>query len=192
MTAPFAPVTLTSDFGTSDHYVAQMKGVLLRLVPGVPIVDVTHEIPPQNIRRAAWMIADLAATFPPGTIHVAVVDPGVGTSRSILAVAADGQFYIAPDNGLLSLIFDRSTTTIVLPSMDADRDAVSSTFHGRDLMIPAAAHLALGRSLAALGSALDRPPVLLEDLAPVRYADRIDAHDCRFDAIGVPDGCEVS
>ncbi|MGC1274559.1 MAG: SAM-dependent chlorinase/fluorinase [Planctomycetaceae bacterium] len=185
MSAPLPPVTLTTDFGTSDHYAAQMKGVILGLAPGTPIVDVTHDVAPQNVRGAAWIVADLAEAFPAGTVHVSVVDPGVGSERAILAVESLGQFYIAPDNGLLSLIFDRPSTSVVaITNPHNRRSVVSATFHGRDVMAPAAAHLVCGRPLADLGAPLDRSPVRLTGLEPIVSAERIEGTVVRIDRYG--------
>ena len=147
------PLTLTTDFGTADTYVAQMKGVILARVPTATIVDATHAVPPQDVRRAALLVADLADAFPPGSVHVAVVDPGVGTCRAILAAAAGGQFYLAPDNGLLTVIFDRQPAAAVhaVTNPQHRRAAVSQTFHGRDIFAPAAAALLAGVPIEELG-----------------------------------------
>lgn len=185
MSAALPPVTLTTDFGTSDHYVAQMKGILLTDAPGVPIVDVTHEIAPQNVRGAAWILADLAPAFPPGTVHVAVVDPGVGSERAILAVAAHGQFYVAPDNGLLSLVLARVPASIVtIDDSGSGGPSVSSTFHGRDVMAPAAARLVRGEPLESLGPPPATVPVRLSDLEPVVSQDSLEGCVVRIDRFG--------
>ncbi|MDQ3332098.1 MAG: SAM-dependent chlorinase/fluorinase [Planctomycetota bacterium] len=186
MSASLPPVTLTTDFGRTDHYVAQMKGVILGLAPQAAIVDVTHEIPPQDIRRAAFLIADLAEAFPPGTVHVAVVDPGVGSDRAILAVSAGGQFYIAPDNGLLTLVLQRHGDADVVQIANAAyrRRKVTSTFHGRDVMAPAAAHLLNGLPLRELGERLERSPVQLEGMTPIVCGERIEACVAWIDRFG--------
>lgn len=182
------PIALLTDFGTSDHYVAQMKGVILGIAPGVSIVDVTHEIPPQDVRRGAFLLDDLhrAGVFCAGTVHVAVVDPGVGSERSLVAVAADDQFYIAPDNGLLTLILDRASTTdiISLSKQQFQRSAVSSTFHGRDVMAPAAAHLARGLPFRELGTRYEREPVRLSNLHPVILPRQIEGSIAWVDRFG--------
>jgi S-adenosylmethionine hydrolase len=186
MSAPPPIITLTTDFGQTDHYVAQMKGIILRLTPHAAIVDVTHEIPPQDVRRAAFLIADLADAFPRGTIHVAVVDPGVGSERNILAARADGQVYIAPDNGLLSVVLnERHTGEIVAVQNDRyRRSSVTATFHGRDIMAPAAAHLANGLSIDELGPRLDGPPVCLLNAIPRPWDAKIEAHVAWIDHFG--------
>lgn len=186
MSAPLPPVTLTTDFGETDHYIAQMKGVILGIAPAATIVDVTHAIPPQDVRRAAFLVADLAEAFPPGTVHVAVVDPGVGSDRAILAVNAGERIYIAPDNGLLTAVFDRhpDAAAVSITNPAYRRASVSSTFHGRDVMAPAAAHFLLGIPIAELGPPLDRPPVRLEGMSPVASPGRIDGSIAWVDRFG--------
>ena len=146
-------ITLTTDFGTLDGYVASMKGVILAIAAGCQIVDITHEVEPQNIRQAAILLSIAAPYFPPGTIHVAVVDPGVGTDRALLAVQAGGQVYLAPDNGLLAVIFERNADAVVhkIENRALFLPQVSRTFHGRDIMAPIAAHLAQGIALQDIG-----------------------------------------
>ena len=108
-----AIVTLLTDFGTADGYVAEMKGVLLRLAPDVRVVDLAHDIPPGDLQAGAYAIGRSWHTFPPGTVHCAVVDPGVGTPRRALAAAVGGQFVVGPDNGLFTEVFAGGTTAIV-------------------------------------------------------------------------------
>lgn len=186
MSAPLPPVTLTTDFGETDHYVAQMKGAILAIAPAAPVIDVTHAIPPQDVRRAAFLVADLGDAFPPGTVHVAVVDPGVGSARAILAVEAEGGFYIAPDNGLLTGVFDRwpEAAAVTLTNVKYRRATVSSTFHGRDVMAPAAAHLVSGVPLVELGPPLERSPIRLEGMTPIALADRIEGAVAWADRFG--------
>jgi S-adenosylmethionine hydrolase len=150
-----ATVTLTTDFGTRDGYVAEMKGVILGLAPAVRLVDVTHEIAPHDVMEASLLLEAVAAAFPPGTVHVAVVDPGVGTARRGLAVAAGGQLFVGPDNGLFTpLLAGAGWRAFALTSAAYRRAQVSRTFHGRDVFAPAAAHLALGVPVHRFG-----PPV---------------------------------
>lgn len=186
MSAPPAPITLTTDFGTADHYVAQMKGAILAIAPAARIVDVTHAVPPQEVRRAAYLVADLADAFPPGTAHVAVVDPGVGSERAILAVAAEGQFYVAPDNGLLTLVLDRHRDAegVAVTNPQYRGPVVSSTFHGRDVIAPAAAHLVSGVPLAELGPPLAQPSVRLHGLVALKTGDRIEGEVAWPDRFG--------
>ena len=141
-------VTLLTDFGTADAYVAAMKGVILSLAPQAGIVDASHESPPRDIRAGAWVLGQFWTCYPAGTIHVAVVDPGVGTGRDGLLVAADGQIFLAPDNGLLSWVL-KQATQVRLRKLRADVQRpgdVSSTFHGRDVFAHAAGLLASGRA----------------------------------------------
>lgn len=176
MSAPLSPVTLTTDFGETDHYVAQMKGAILGIAPAAPMIDVTHAIPPQDVRRAAFLVADLGDGFPPGTVHVVVVDPGVGSERAILAVAAGGWNYVAPDNGVLTAVFDRwpDASVVAVTNVKYRRPTVSATFHGRDVMAPAAAHLVSGVPLGELGPPLERAPFRLGGMTAVVLADRIE------------------
>lgn len=139
------PITLTTDFGTADHFVGTMKGVILGIAPRARIVDITHEIPPFDLNEGAFAIAQAWRYFPKGSIHVVVVDPGVGSSRRAILCEAEGRFFIAPDNGVLSMVFDQAphkVREIANPKLMLKN--VSKTFHGRDVFAPAAAHLAAG------------------------------------------------
>jgi len=150
-------VTLLTDFGTSDGYVGQMKGAILQRSGDCQLVDITHEIPPQNVGLAARALGSSWKHFPVGTVHLAVVDPGVGTDRDILAATVAGHFFVAPNNGLLSAIIearpaDEADRRII--SVDVDRffdSPTSNTFHGRDIMGPVAGMLAAGVPIAQLG-----------------------------------------
>jgi hypothetical protein len=150
---PNGIVTLLTDFGVGSHYVAAMKGVILSINRQATIVDLTHDILPQDIRQGAWVWAEVAQRFPTGTIHVAVVDPGVGTARRILYALVAGQHFVAPDNGLLSRLALRTPASkmIALENPRFWLPSVSSTFHGRDIMAPVAAHLSLGLDPDELG-----------------------------------------
>ena len=160
-------ITLLTDFGTADGYVAEMKGVLLTLAPGATIVDVTHDVAPQDVECGRLALARYWRRFPAGTVHVAVVDPGVGSERAALAVASDGRFLVGPDNGLLSpaLLF-RGARAVSLPASPA----AAPTFHGRDVFAPAAAALAGGATLESLGAPLDSP-IVRRTSEPRRLAD---------------------
>lgn len=151
-------LTLTSDFGHDGPYVAAMKGIILGRAPGVTLVDVSHSIAPQNILEGAYVLAGIVDAFPPGTVHLAVVDPGVGTDRRLLAARVADQWFVLPDNGLLSgVLLGRSSQEIrEITSESIRRPQVSHTFHGRDLMAPAAAHLVSGGDPAELGPHIDR------------------------------------
>jgi S-adenosylmethionine hydrolase len=150
-----AIITLTTDFGEGSPYVAEMKGVILSINPLARIIDVTHAIPPQNIRQGAIVLDEATSVFPSGTIHVAVVDPGVGTTRALVYAEIAGQRYLAPDNGLLSRLASREKTTKLrrIANEQFFRQPVSTTFHGRDILAPAAAHLSLGLDPDQLGPA---------------------------------------
>jgi len=141
-----AIITLLTDFGTADGYVAELKGVLLALVPEVRLVDLTHEIPPGDILAGAYALGRAWRAFPPGTVHLAVVDPGVGMVRRALAVDAGGQRFVAPDNGLLSRVLEGQQFGALAITVRPD---AAPTFHGRDVFAPAAATLARGDTLEA-------------------------------------------
>src|SRR3954468_18602635 len=141
-------VTLLTDFGTVDGYVAEMKGVILSSAPGVAIVDITHDVPPQDVERARLTVARVWRRFPAGTIHVVVVDPGVGSARAGLCIESDGRYLVGPDNGVLSpalLIPTARAVELPLPANAA------ATFHGRDVFAPCAAALARGEPLESFG-----------------------------------------
>ena len=146
-------ITLTTDFGVGSPYVAAMKGVILSINPAATLVDISHAIPPQDIRQGALSLAEATPWFPPQTIHVAVVDPGVGSSRKIVYARMGEHDFIAPDNGLLSrLARDRRPSTIrTVTEPEFWLPAVSATFHGRDIMAPLAARLSLGLEPSRLG-----------------------------------------
>ncbi|MCC6749415.1 MAG: SAM-dependent chlorinase/fluorinase [Deltaproteobacteria bacterium] len=139
-----AVVTLLSDFGTQDGFVGAMKGVILRRASSSQLVDLTHELRPQDVHAGAWALREAAATFPPGTIHLAVVDPGVGTTRQPLLLVQGGQRFVGPDNGLLTLAAPQPQAAYVLDRPELHQPVVSSTFHGRDLFASVAGHLAAG------------------------------------------------
>lgn len=153
-------ITLTSDFGLSDHYVGTMKGVILSRCPNAVIVDITHDLPPFSILAGAYAISQAASFFPPGTVHVIVVDPGVGTERKAILVQAGDQLFVAPDNGLLTLIFDRHKDATVreITNRALWLESPSQTFHGRDIFSPVAAFLARGKAKPEdVGPVLDIP-----------------------------------
>jgi S-adenosylmethionine hydrolase len=147
-----AIVTLLTDFGTADGYVAEMKGVLLSGAPGATLVDVSHDVPAHDVEAGRLALARYWRRFPRGTVHVAVVDPGVGSARAALAVESDGRFLVGPDNGVLSpALLAAGARAVALPV--AARAA--PTFHGRDVFAPAAARLAGGAALDSLGEPTD-------------------------------------
>ncbi len=137
-------VTLTTDFGTIDGYVGAMKGVILARFEQARVLDLSHDIAPQDIRTASHTLANACPYFPPGTVHVAVIDPGVGTRRAIIAALAYGQLFLAPDNGVLSNVIGCNSPAWRLERDDLNLPNVSRTFHGRDILAPTAAALAAG------------------------------------------------
>jgi S-adenosylmethionine hydrolase len=149
-------ITLTTDFGVGSPYVAAMRGVILTINPDVQLVDISHAISPQDIRAGALALAQAAPWFPPLTIHLAVVDPGVGSSRQIVYARIGEQQFVGPDNGLFSCLALREhpSTIIAVEEPGFWLPRVSSTFHGRDIMAPVAARLSLGLNPAQLGPAL--------------------------------------
>jgi S-adenosylmethionine hydrolase len=151
---PDAIITLTTDFGEDSPYVAAMKGVILGINPNARLVDLSHQIPPQNVRHAAFFLAAALPYFPPETLHVIVVDPGVGTERALLYVEVKGHRLLAPDNGCWTELARRTAATpwvIRLAESRYWRQPVSATFHGRDILAPVAGHLSLGLAPQALG-----------------------------------------
>ncbi len=139
-------ITLLSDFGTADSYVGELKGVLLSQVHGAALVDITHQVPPGDVRAAQYILSRVWYRFPAGAVHLAVVDPGVGTDRRALAASAAGHYFVAPDNGLLSFLpADARVVSLPTPA------GASRTFHARDVFAPAAGQLAIGASLSHLG-----------------------------------------
>lgn len=155
-------LTLTTDFGIQGTYVASMKGVVLGLAPGTQFIDVTHSIMPQNIVEGAFVLGVIQQAFPEETVHLAVVDPGVGTDRRILAARVADQWFVAPDNGLLSCVLRSQENPEVyqVANPKIRRARVSTTFHGRDIMAPAAAHLLNGCDPAELGPKVEKPIAL--------------------------------
>jgi len=151
-------ITLTTDFGSGSLYTAAMKGVILSINPAANVVDLSHQIPPQDVRQGAVVLDDATGWFPEGTIHVAVVDPGVGTQRAIVYARIGKQDYIAPDNGLLSRLAARTPPAkiIRLNKPQYWLESVSATFHGRDIMAPVAARLSLGFDPERLGPAIEK------------------------------------
>jgi S-adenosylmethionine hydrolase len=149
-------ITLLSDFGTADGYVGEVKGVLLALVPSVTLVDIGHDIEPHDVDAARLAVARYWRRFPPGTVHLVVVDPGVGSPRAAIAVASDGRFLVGPDNGVLSpalLLPDARAVSLPVPP------AAAPTFHGRDVFAPAAAQLVVGAPLDSIGLVHESPVV---------------------------------
>ena len=157
-------ITLLTDFGVASTYAAQMKGVILERCPDAVIVDMSHDVSRHDVRTAAFMLASAAPAFPQGTVHAAVVDPQVGSQRRILAAEAGGHLYLAPDNGLLTLVAQAQflfgtkgppARVVSVENRTFFRENVSSTFHGRDIYAPVAAALAAGTPIDHLGSEVE-------------------------------------
>lgn len=146
-------ITLITDFGTSGPYIGSMKGVILSIHPEVRVVDLTHDIHPQDVDEAAFVLSRAYAYFPKGTIHVVVVDPGVGSGRAVLAVRTERYIFLAPDNGVLKYIFCECPDCQVFRVMNRNffLESVSHTFHGRDIFAPVAAHLSKGMDIETMG-----------------------------------------
>ena len=182
-------VTLTTDFGLKDEFVGVLKGVLYGIAPGLTVVDLTHGIPPQNIREGAYALWRGYSFFPAGTIHVYVVDPGVGTERRPLAARMGGHFFIGPDNGLLTPImvqmedFRQASEYLHLNNSKYWLPKISGTFHGRDIFSPVAAHLASGVPFEDLGTPL-HDPIRIELTRPVATPSGWQAHITVIDQFG--------
>ena len=146
-------ITLTTDYGTNDHLVGTMKGVILKINPDVTIVDISHNVTAYDLLDGALTIGSAYSYFPPKTVHVVVVDPGVGTERRPLLVSAQSQYFIAPDNGVLSVIFEREDNAVVRHANVSHYylSPLSKTFHGRDVFAPVAAWLTKGWQTASMG-----------------------------------------
>jgi len=178
-------ITLTTDFGEGSPYVAQMKGAILAVHRDVELVDVTHSIRPQSVLQGAIVLADCWRCFPTGTIHIAVIDPGVGTQRELVCVEAHDCHFVLPDNGLLTGVLQTYTPSKIvrLSNRRYHRAEVSNTFHGRDIMGPVAAHLSLGVPLEDLGEA--QAELLRIDLPqPTLSADQIVGEVILIDSFG--------
>ncbi|MCI0492995.1 MAG: SAM-dependent chlorinase/fluorinase [Planctomycetes bacterium] len=185
MPKPPAIITLTTDFGEGSRYVAAMKGVILTINPHARLVDLSHSIPPQDIRAGAIALAETVPYFPADTIHVAVVDPGVGSRRRIVYARIGAQQFIAPDNGLLGCLASRERPSKII-SIEEPRfwlTTVSSTFHGRDIMAPVAARLSLGLAPDELGRPLDQLTVLPATEVQ-QVANHIDGEVIEVDSFG--------
>jgi S-adenosylmethionine hydrolase len=163
-------ITLLTDFGSADSYVGEMKGVLLSGAPAATAVDISHAVPPGDVRSAAYILGRTWHRFPPGTVHLVVVDPGVGSNRAALALSVQGQYFVGPDNGVFTPVLrDAEVNAVAL----ATPETASPTFHGRDLFAPAAAALARGDGLETLGPAFAGIPVRLAYTEPRREGETL-------------------
>ena len=162
-------ITLLTDFGTADYFVAAVKGVILTINPQISLVDLTHQIPPQDIASGAFTLLSCYRDFPAGTIHVSVVDPGVGSLRRAIVVRTGSYYFVGPDNGLFSYIYDREPSAEVfhVTASEYFRPSPSSTFHGRDVFAPVAAALSKGVESEALGPRIN-DPIRLAPLTPTK------------------------
>jgi len=180
-------ITLLTDFGTVDYFVGAVKGAILSVNPQAVIADITHEVPPQDLEAAAFTLLASYATFPPGTIHVAVVDPGVGSKRRPLIVSAGKQFFVGPDNGIFTYIYDRESShqTFHVTAEKYFRHPASTTFHGRDIFAPVAASLSKGVKPKAFGPSITDEVRLETSLTPVGQKDgRVEGRIIHIDRFG--------
>ncbi|MCX5769775.1 MAG: SAM-dependent chlorinase/fluorinase [Candidatus Hydrogenedentes bacterium] len=174
MDSQLAPIiTLTTDFGLRDPYVAAVKGVILTIAPQAQVIDLSHEIAPQSVVEGALFLAGALRYFPRGAVHMAVVDPGVGTNRNPIAVSAGGQTIVCPDNGLPTLFLRefplQEARIISNPALI--RQSLSATFHARDIFAPAAAHIAMGTPMAELGDEIDT--IVALDIPKPQKSDKL-------------------
>ncbi|MGC8885791.1 MAG: SAM hydrolase/SAM-dependent halogenase family protein [Verrucomicrobiia bacterium] len=178
-------ITLTTDFGTRDWFVGTMKGVILSIAPNAKIVDITHEIPPGDIKSGAFALFAAYSYFPENTIHIAVVDPGVGSNRKPIAVKTNSYWFIAPDNGVLSyaLINEEIKDIRLIENEKFLLKPLGNTFHGRDVFAPAAAHIATGISGTKIGKKLTEF-LRLEFPKPIIFKDRIEGEIIYIDRFG--------
>lgn len=178
-------ITLLTDFGTADYFVGAVKGAILSVNPQAIIADITHEVPPQDIHSAAFTLLAAYKTFPEGTIHVAVVDPGVGSARRPIIVSAGGHFFVGPDNGLFTYIYDRELMYQIfhVTAEKYFRQPPSTTFHGRDIFAPVAAALSTGVEVEAFGSVIT-DEVRLDSLAPEVKDGRVEGRIIHVDRFG--------
>jgi len=178
---------LLTDFGTADYFVGAVKGAILSVNPSAVVVDITHEIPPQDVAAGAFTLLAAYKTFPAGTIHVAVVDPGVGSTRRPIIVSANEQFFIGPDNGLFTYIYDRepSHQTFHVTSDRYFRPSPSTTFHGRDIFAPVAAALSTGVAPEEFGPEISDEVRLAQSLQlVVQKSGKVRARIIHIDRFG--------
>ena len=178
-------ITLLTDFGLRDHFVGVMKGVILRICPDAMVVDITHDLPPHAVGEAAFLLACAYPYFPAGTVHVAVVDPGVGGARRPIAARCDERLFVGPDNGILTYAVAEAGRwqAVEIAKPQYRLSSVSATFHGRDIFAPAAAYLATGVAVEALG-----PPItdlaMLQFPEPIETPHGLEAHIIHVDRFG--------
>jgi len=183
-------VTLTTDFGLADHYVAAVKSRILQLCPEAILVDVSHAIPQFDIVAGAFLIERALGEFPAGTIHLAVVDPGVGTSRRMIVAKIHGQMLVCPDNGLVTLAWTRLGPGKAFEIVWHPRSQ-SATFHGRDIMGPVAAKLATGAKIASLAKIIDGPVLLKIPAGTIIYVDHYGNATTNIESAAIKKGASV-
>ncbi len=180
-------VTLITDFGTSDGYVGEVKGAILSAAPDATLVDVAHDVPPGDIEAAAWILSRVWSRYPEGTVHLVVVDPGVGGARRAMLLESGGRWFVGPDNGVVSRALGEGGPDSAW-ELDPDRcasDTLSSTFHGRDLFAPAAARVVAGEPPTALGDPIEFESINRMDvIPPTRSRDRVRGHVAHVDRFG--------
>ena len=166
-------ITLLTDFGITDEYVGVMKGTILSVNPCATIVDITHHIDPQDLVQAAYMLESSYKYFPEGTVHLAVVDPGVGSDRAILAVETEGHILLAPNNGILTLLLSETKADMIIQVDNSDyfSESVSQTFHGRDIFAPVAAHITMGVEINRLGTLMNHNDLVYLDIRKPYLSD---------------------
>ncbi|MBU0946327.1 MAG: SAM-dependent chlorinase/fluorinase [Proteobacteria bacterium] len=180
-------ITLTTDFGLTDEFVGVIKGVILSSAPPATLIDISHSIPPQDIREGAWTLFASYHYFPAETVHLIIVDPGVGTSRKILALQADNHFFVGPDNGVFTPFLEKGLVQEVytLDNQDLFLAEISTTFHGRDIMAPVAARICQGMALPHVGNPIDPEKCCRIELPVARlYENRISGHVIHIDHFG--------
>jgi len=178
-------ITLLTDFGVKDQYLASMKGVILGINPHATLVDITHQVTPQDIQEGAFLLANTYAFFPKATIHLAVVDPGVGGPRKPILLVTQNHYFVGPDNGLFTFVARREKVikAVILMNSNYFLPRMSNTFHGRDLFAPVAAHLSLGVKPEAFGNRVDSW-VSLEVVEPHAKGDVLTGEVIHIDAFG--------
>lgn len=182
---PSGIITITTDFGETDPYVASMKGVILSINPDARIVDVTHQIPASSIQEGALIIKEVYPYFPSGTVHLGVIDPGVGSKRRPIAILADNHFFVGPDNGLFWPAIEKRKNLRVVHLINKNywMNKISSTFHGRDIFAPVSAYLSRGVNLSLLGKKID-DPATLESRLPLKKNGDLVGEVIRVDNFG--------
>ncbi len=185
MTEPCGVVTLTTDFGVHDSYVATMKGVLLRINPDVRLVDISHGINHQDVLEASLVLDSAYSFFPAGSVHMAVVDPGVGGRRRPIVLAAGEHYFVGPDNGVFTRVLESETSTAAFEIIETEYllPVISDTFHGRDIFSPVAAYLARGVDPGAFGPPLESP-YRIELPTPGIWEDEIRGEVIHIDSFG--------